>query len=36
MKAKIAAYVIALALHINNFQTDLTILQNDLKLPESR
>ncbi|XP_069737188.1 DNA-directed RNA polymerase I subunit RPA49 isoform X2 [Phaenicophaeus curvirostris] len=36
MKAKIAAYVIALALHINNFQTDLTILQNDLKLQESR
>ncbi|NXQ44172.1 RPA49 polymerase, partial [Catharus fuscescens] len=36
MKAKITAYVIALALHINNFQTDLTILQNDMKLPESR
>ncbi|KAM6109980.1 DNA-directed RNA polymerase I subunit RPA49 [Phoenicopterus ruber ruber] len=36
MKAKIAAYVIALALHINNFQTDLTILQNDMKLQESR
>ncbi|XP_010003837.1 PREDICTED: DNA-directed RNA polymerase I subunit RPA49 [Chaetura pelagica] len=36
MKAKIAAYVIALALHINNFQTDLTLLQNDLKLQESR
>ncbi|NXU81657.1 RPA49 polymerase, partial [Oreotrochilus melanogaster] len=36
MKAKIAAYVIALALHINSFQTDLTILQNDLKLQESR
>ncbi|NXQ61272.1 RPA49 polymerase, partial [Anthoscopus minutus] len=36
MKAKIAAYVIALALHINNFQTDLTVLQNDMKLPESR
>ncbi|NWZ64121.1 RPA49 polymerase, partial [Acrocephalus arundinaceus] len=36
MKAKITAYVIALALHINNFQTDLTVLQNDLKLPESR
>ncbi|NXS94214.1 RPA49 polymerase, partial [Jacana jacana] len=36
MKAKITAYVIALALHINNFQTDLTILQNDLKLQESR
>ncbi|XP_061218585.1 DNA-directed RNA polymerase I subunit RPA49 [Neopsephotus bourkii] len=36
MKAKIAAYVIALALHINNFQIDLTVLQNDLKLQESR
>ncbi|NXG21516.1 RPA49 polymerase, partial [Grallaria varia] len=36
MKAKITAYVIILALHINNFQTDLTILQNDMKLQESR
>ncbi|XP_051499499.1 DNA-directed RNA polymerase I subunit RPA49 [Apus apus] len=36
MKAKITAYVIVLALHINNFQTDLTLLQNDLKLQESR
>ncbi|NXF91443.1 RPA49 polymerase, partial [Eubucco bourcierii] len=36
MKAKISAYVIALALHINGFQVDLTVLQNDLKLPESR
>ncbi|KFP79656.1 DNA-directed RNA polymerase I subunit RPA49, partial [Apaloderma vittatum] len=36
MKAKITAYVIALALHINNFQTDLTVLQNDMKLHESR
>ncbi|XP_009068891.1 PREDICTED: DNA-directed RNA polymerase I subunit RPA49, partial [Acanthisitta chloris] len=36
MRAKIAAYAITLALHINNFQTDLTILQNDLKLQESR
>ncbi|KAM4640110.1 DNA-directed RNA polymerase I subunit RPA49 isoform 2-T2 [Amazona ochrocephala] len=36
MKAKITAYVIALALHINNFQIDLTVLQNDLKLKESR
>uniref|UniRef100_A0A8B9P720 RNA polymerase I subunit E n=1 Tax=Apteryx owenii TaxID=8824 RepID=A0A8B9P720_APTOW len=35
MKAKITAYVIALALHINNFQTDLTVLQNDMKLQES-
>ncbi|KFW75134.1 DNA-directed RNA polymerase I subunit RPA49, partial [Manacus vitellinus] len=36
MKAKITAYVILLALHINNFQTDLTVLQNDMKLQESR
>ncbi|NWI69487.1 RPA49 polymerase, partial [Todus mexicanus] len=36
MKAKITAYVIALALHINNFQTDLTVLQNDMKIQESR
>nr|XP_009673176.1 PREDICTED: DNA-directed RNA polymerase I subunit RPA49 [Struthio camelus australis] len=36
MKAKITAYVIALALHINNFQIDLTVLQNDMKLQESR
>ncbi|NXC29018.1 RPA49 polymerase, partial [Campylorhamphus procurvoides] len=36
MKAKISAYVIVLALHINNFQTDLTVLQNDMKLQESR
>ncbi|NXK42065.1 RPA49 polymerase, partial [Piprites chloris] len=36
MKAKITAYVIVLALHINNFQTDLTVLQNDMKLQESR
>ncbi|NXA43190.1 RPA49 polymerase, partial [Eudromia elegans] len=36
MKAKITAYVIALALHVNNFQTDLTVLQNDMKLQESR
>ncbi|NXC39470.1 RPA49 polymerase, partial [Penelope pileata] len=36
MKTKIAAYVIALALHIKNFQVDLTILQNDMKLHESR
>ncbi|NWR91739.1 RPA49 polymerase, partial [Furnarius figulus] len=36
MKTKITAYVIVLALHINKFQTDLTILQNDLKLQESR
>ncbi|NXN96524.1 RPA49 polymerase, partial [Rhinopomastus cyanomelas] len=36
MKAKIAAYILALALHISDFQTDLTVLQNDLKLHESR
>ncbi|NXT73796.1 RPA49 polymerase, partial [Zapornia atra] len=36
MKTKITAYVIALALHINNFQIDLTVLQNDMKLQESR
>ncbi|XP_035166696.1 DNA-directed RNA polymerase I subunit RPA49-like, partial [Oxyura jamaicensis] len=36
MKTKITAYVIALALHINKFQIDLTILQNDMKLQESR
>uniref|UniRef100_A0A452GK65 Uncharacterized protein n=1 Tax=Gopherus agassizii TaxID=38772 RepID=A0A452GK65_9SAUR len=36
MKAKITAYVIALALHINNFQTDLTVLQRDMKLREKR
>ncbi|NXS52119.1 RPA49 polymerase, partial [Brachypteracias leptosomus] len=36
MKSKITAYVIALALHISNFQIDLTVLQNDLKLRESR
>uniref|UniRef100_A0ABM5FRH4 DNA-directed RNA polymerase I subunit RPA49 n=1 Tax=Pogona vitticeps TaxID=103695 RepID=A0ABM5FRH4_9SAUR len=36
MKTKITAYTIALALHINNFQTDLTVLQRDLKLRDSR
>nr|XP_012624559.1 DNA-directed RNA polymerase I subunit RPA49 [Microcebus murinus] len=36
MKAKITAYVIILALHINNFQIDLTVLQRDLKLSEKR
>ncbi|XP_035423508.1 DNA-directed RNA polymerase I subunit RPA49 [Cygnus atratus] len=36
MKTKIASYVIALALHINKFQIDLTVLQNDMKLHESR
>ncbi|XP_078009166.1 DNA-directed RNA polymerase I subunit RPA49 isoform X2 [Phascolarctos cinereus] len=36
MKAKITAYVIALALHINDFQTDLTMLQRDMKLTEKR
>ncbi|XP_021077738.1 DNA-directed RNA polymerase I subunit RPA49 isoform X2 [Mus pahari] len=36
MKAKITAYAIILALHINNFQIDLTALQRDLKLSEKR
>ncbi|KAL1776378.1 DNA-directed RNA polymerase I subunit RPA49 [Sigmodon hispidus] len=36
MKAKITAYAIILALHINNFQVDLTMLQGDLKLSEKR
>ncbi|XP_072452870.1 DNA-directed RNA polymerase I subunit RPA49 [Notamacropus eugenii] len=36
MKAKITAYVIALALHINDFQTDLTMLQREMKLTEKR
>ncbi|KAM9167468.1 DNA-directed RNA polymerase I subunit RPA49 isoform 1-T1 [Mergus octosetaceus] len=36
VKTKIAAYVIALALHVNKFQVDLTILQNDMKLHESK
>ncbi|XP_069866185.1 DNA-directed RNA polymerase I subunit RPA49 [Dipodomys merriami] len=36
MKAKITAYVILLALHINNFQIDLTVLQRDLRLNKKR
>ncbi|XP_020013774.1 DNA-directed RNA polymerase I subunit RPA49 [Castor canadensis] len=36
MKAKITAYVIVLALHINDFQIDLTVLQRDLKLSKKR
>lgn len=36
MKAKITAYVIILALHMNDFQIDLTVLQRDLKLSEKR
>lgn len=36
VKAKITSYVIILALHINNFQVDLTALQRDLKLSEKR
>lgn len=36
MKVKITAYVITLALHINDFQTDLTVLQRDLKLRENK
>ncbi|MBN3281031.1 RPA49 polymerase, partial [Polyodon spathula] len=36
MKSKISAYVLALALHINDFQTDLTLLQRDMKLSENK
>lgn len=36
MKAKITAYVIVLALHVSDFQIDLTLLQRDLKLSERR
>ncbi|XP_049629518.1 DNA-directed RNA polymerase I subunit RPA49 isoform X2 [Suncus etruscus] len=36
MKAKITAHVLLLALHINNFEIDLTVLQRDLKLSEKR
>ncbi|XP_051013497.1 DNA-directed RNA polymerase I subunit RPA49 [Acomys russatus] len=36
MKAKITAYAVILALHVNNFQIDLTVLQRDLKLSEKR
>ncbi|XP_060055150.1 DNA-directed RNA polymerase I subunit RPA49 isoform X2 [Erinaceus europaeus] len=36
MKAKITAYIVILALHINDFQIDLTVLQRDLKLSEKR
>ncbi|XP_008845905.1 DNA-directed RNA polymerase I subunit RPA49 isoform X1 [Nannospalax galili] len=36
MKAKLSAYVIILALHIGDFQIDLTVLQRDLKLSEKR
>ncbi|XP_004600305.2 DNA-directed RNA polymerase I subunit RPA49 [Sorex araneus] len=36
MKAKITAYVLLLALHISNFETDLTVLQRDLRLSEKR
>ncbi|NP_001120306.1 DNA-directed RNA polymerase I subunit RPA49 [Xenopus tropicalis] len=35
-KTKIVAYVIAIALHISDFQVDLTLLQSDMKLQESR
>ncbi|KAE8632287.1 hypothetical protein XENTR_v10001502 [Xenopus tropicalis] len=35
-KTKIVAYVIAIALHISDFQVDLTLLQRDMKLQESR
>ncbi|XP_073405768.1 DNA-directed RNA polymerase I subunit RPA49 [Dendrobates tinctorius] len=36
MKCKIASYVLALALHISDFQVDLTLLQRDLKFTENR
>ncbi|KAM8962019.1 DNA-directed RNA polymerase I subunit RPA49 [Pelodytes ibericus] len=36
MKSKIVAHAIALALHIGEFEVDLTLLQRDLKLTESR
>ncbi|XP_060696642.1 DNA-directed RNA polymerase I subunit RPA49 [Hemiscyllium ocellatum] len=36
MKAKTVAYIIALALHISSFQTNLTYLQRDLKISENR
>lgn len=36
VKAKITVYAVILALHINNFQIDLTMLQRDLKLSEKR
>ncbi|NP_001086330.1 DNA-directed RNA polymerase I subunit RPA49 [Xenopus laevis] len=35
-KTKIVAYIIAIALHICDFQVDLTLLQRDMKLKESR
>ncbi|XP_066460551.1 DNA-directed RNA polymerase I subunit RPA49 isoform X2 [Eleutherodactylus coqui] len=36
MKCKIVSYVLALALHISDFQVDLSILQKDLKITENR
>ncbi|XP_073518732.1 DNA-directed RNA polymerase I subunit RPA49 isoform X2 [Phyllobates terribilis] len=36
MKCKIASYVLALALHISDFQVDLTLLQRDLKFKDHR
>ncbi|KAM3940894.1 DNA-directed RNA polymerase I subunit RPA49 [Leptodactylus fuscus] len=36
MKCKIVSYVMALALHLCDFQVDLTVLQRDLKLSEKR
>ncbi|KAM4808776.1 DNA-directed RNA polymerase I subunit RPA49 [Rhinophrynus dorsalis] len=36
MKTKIVAYAIALALHIRDFEVDLTLLQRDMKLNENR
>ncbi|CAH2293580.1 DNA-directed RNA polymerase I subunit RPA49 [Pelobates cultripes] len=36
MNSKIVAHVIALALHICDFEVDLTLLQRDMKLTENR
>ncbi|XP_028661607.2 DNA-directed RNA polymerase I subunit RPA49 [Erpetoichthys calabaricus] len=36
MKSKITAYALALILHINDYQADLTILQRDVKIGESQ
>ncbi|XP_053321798.1 DNA-directed RNA polymerase I subunit RPA49 [Spea bombifrons] len=36
MKSKIVAHAIALALHICEFEVDLTLLQRDMKLTENR
>ncbi|KAG8595060.1 hypothetical protein GDO81_001408 [Engystomops pustulosus] len=36
MKCKIMSHVVALALHVSDFSVDLTLLQRDLKLRETR